>query len=281
MRAIVTGGAGFIGSHIAERLLSQGVEVLVIDDLSAGKIRNIPYGIDFLKMNILDVTKETFCGVDWVFHNAASKKNICVGDPEYDLEVNGKGALRMIRACVGAGVKHFVHASTGSVYGAADLTTEDTPYNPTSYYGVSKLAGDRYVNLFVDQLPITILRYFHVYGPRQENDPKLGGVVAVFKRQIEEGGPITIHGTGEQKRVFTNVDDVVTANVRAANNSITGTFNCCSDIQVSINQLAKTLNKDKLDVVHQPPLPGDVNEFHIDNSKIRNHFGMEFKKPTF
>ena len=281
MRAIVTGGAGFIGSHIAEKLLSMGVKVIIIDDLSAGKISNIPEGAEFINMNILGVTRKTFSGVDWVFHNAASKKNICIKDPEYDLEVNGKGALRMIRACVEAGVKHFVHASTGSVYGAADLTNEDTPYNPTSYYGVSKLAGDRYVNLYKDRIPITILRYFHVYGPRQEDDPKLGGVVAVFKRQIEEGGPITVHGTGEQKRVFTHVDDVVYANITAADYRITGTFNCCSNKRVSINELVKVLNKDNLEVIYQDRLPGDIDDFHIDNSKIKWHFEMEFKKPRF
>jgi nucleoside-diphosphate-sugar epimerase len=286
MKAIVTGGAGFIGSHIAERLLNDGHEVVIIDDLSAGKEANIPEGAVFIKADVLHdaVYKDQLRDADVVFHNAASKKNVCVVDPERDLDVNSKGTLRLLLACRECGVKAFIHASTGSVYGETDsLLKEDGPINPVSYYGVSKLAGERYAALVGDDnMSVVMLRYFHVYGSRQEDDPTLGGVVAVFRRQIREGGPITIHGDGSQKRVFTHVSDVVEANMSAwhRHKEVRGrVFNCASNIPISVIGLAGTLIRKsgkKIELAYLPELEGDIYRFDVDNTRIKEELGINF-----
>ncbi len=278
MKAIVTGGAGFIGSHIAERLVKDGHEVIVIDDLSAGKEENIPNGVIvdggikfFYKWDItwpLPPIKN----VDVIFHNAASKKNICLKDPTRDLEVNGAGTLKLLLWAAAMDVKKFVHASTGSVYGEAGcVITEQTPVNPCSYYGISKLAGESYVRHFNKYLNTTVLRYFHVYGSRQENDPNLGGVVAIFTKLISEGKPITIHGDGKQERVFTHVDDIVEANMKAIDIN-GGVFNCASSKQTTILELAEGLAKKlgkPLKINYADELEGDIRIFDVYPS-LRN-----------
>ena len=140
--------------------------------------------------------------MDIVFHQAASKKTICLNNPRLDLEINAKGTFNLLELSVKHNVKKFVHASTGSVYGEAQYKPQDEqhPLNPTSYYGVSKLAGEKYVRAFHDlyNLNVTILRYFHVYGPRQESSD-VGGVVSIFTRRILEGKPIYIYGDDPSK----------------------------------------------------------------------------------
>lgn len=285
MKAIVTGGAGFIGSHIAERLLKEGHEVLILDDLSSGKKENIPEGADFEQCDISDsdMYYDLFVDVDVVFHNAASKKNICLKDPLRDLEVNGGGTLQLLEEAHDAGVKKFVHASTGSVYGeCSSIICEGTHLLPVSFYGISKLAGENYVRHYgrAHGLNTTILRYFHVYGDRQEDDPELGGVVAIFKKQIKAGNPITIHGNGNQQRVFTHVDDVVEANMAAWKNSEARgqTYNCAASKQVTINELAKMLmdRYGKVPINYADPLPGDIFSFDVDSSKIES-LGVKFR----
>jgi len=279
MKTIVTGGAGFIGSHIAERLLKKGHEVIVIDDLSAGKEENIPVGAYFVKADITATRSYNHIlqGADVIFHNAASKKNICLKDPVRDLAVNGAGTLSLLGLARHYKIKKFVHASTGSVYGECeDTITEDTPTKPESYYGVSKLAGESYVRLFMDDLNVTILRYFHVYGDRQEDNPQLGGVVAIFKKQIANDEIVTIHGSGKQKRVFTYVDDIVEANMRVwkdqrAKGQI---YNCAANRKITINQLATRLGA--VTIKYKDPLPGDIFNFDVDSSKIRK-LGVKFR----
>ena len=289
MKAVVTGGAGFIGSHIAEALLSEGVDVIVIDDLSAGKIENIPSEARFLKADISDIGSGPYYGnilnrADVVFHNAASKKRICLKNPVRDMEVNGIGTLKLLEACRKAGVPNFIHASTGSVYGEVNgPIMERTPTNPVSYYGVSKLAGERYAIMYSRYLNVIALRYFHVYGDRQEDDPDVGGVIAIFKRQIREGGPITIHGLGDQKRVFTHVNDVVDANLKAwasaklLNGNV---YNCGSNRQISIMQMAGSLIRRSgkpIPIEYGPPLEGDIYNFQVDNSRIFNDLRVSFR----
>jgi nucleoside-diphosphate-sugar epimerase len=232
--------------------------------------------------------KEIFAGVDTVFHNAASKKNICLDNPQRDLDVNAGGALNLLRHAMDAGVRKFVHASTGSVYGEPKIfpTTEDHPLAPVSYYGVSKLAGERYVDVFrhLYGLDTTILRYFHVYGPRQESN-EFGGVVSIFLRRITEGKNPIVFGHGEQVRSFTYVKDLVAANIAAATDEAASgqAYNVASGIRVTINELASGMleildPEGKLAVEHGEPLVGDIMEFDVANAKIRAELGLSFEQ---
>jgi len=280
MKAIVTGGAGFIGSHIVDRLINLGAKVTIIDDLSSGKKDNINSKAKLVEADIAYVWEwwsREFEKADVIFHNAASKKNICMQDPGRDLRVNGGGALNLLQLAKKYKIKKFIHASTGSVYGdVIGKITETTCTNPVSYYGVSKLAGENYVRYFSNTygLNATILRYFHVYGERQEDDPDLGGVVAIFKKQIAEGKAITIHGSGEQERLFTHVEDIAEANIRVMDTPGGDIYNCAASKTVTINQLAKKLGAEK--IKHAAPLIGDIFSFKISTKKIEK-LGVKFR----
>ncbi len=290
-KAMVTGGAGFIGSHLVEALVKRGIEVVSFDDYSAGKTSNLDHlrtsGLltDFVGDVSVDAdVRKAMKGVDTVFHQAASKKTICLKDPSRDLEVNGGGPLRLLQAAMDMGVEKFVHASTGSVYGepVSFPQTEEHRLRPTSYYGVSKLAGESYVKTFAHLygLDTTVLRYFHVYGPRQESSD-VGGVVSIFLKKALQNKPLVIHGDGKQVRSFTWVGDVVEANIRSAINPVsTGkVYNCASGINVTIKELASMvldLTRIKGILEFTDPLPGDIREFNVDNSLITNELGLSF-----
>lgn len=292
-KVLVTGGAGFVGSHICERLLELGAQVICVDDMSAGKHSNINIlsnNPDFEFHNhciceTSDSFRKLFKDVDTVFHNAASKKNICLHDPKRDLEVNAGGALNLLEISKNMGIRKFVHASTGSVYGEPSVfpNNEKHPLRPVSYYGVSKLAGERYVDAYhqLYGMNTTILRYFHVYGPRQESN-EFGGVVSIFLRRISEGKNPIVFGDGTQIRSFTFVKDLVEVNLMSAlSDKATGSvYNAASGISVSINELASNMLKISgradLRVEYGPPLVGDIMYFDIDNSKIRNDLGFTF-----
>jgi nucleoside-diphosphate-sugar epimerase len=295
-QVIVTGGAGFIGSHLCERLVSMGAQVYCLDNFSAGKRRNIAFLEDLPTFHLVakdvcdsdSAMEELFEGTDTVFHNAASKKNVCLHDPQKDLAVNAGGTLNLLELSKKHGVRKFVHASTGSVYGEpSQFPTDEThPLRPVSYYGVSKLAGERYVDVFhkLYGLDTTILRYFHVYGPRQESN-EFGGVVSIFLRRLVNGeGPI-VFGDGHQVRSFTWVKDIVEANIRsAAMNEASGkVYNTASGIKVSINELAERMTKivdatGRLKVLYGEPLIGDIMNFDIDNSQIIRDLGVKFNQ---
>jgi UDP-glucose 4-epimerase len=291
-KAIVTGGAGFIGSHIVEELVARGVETISIDNYFAGKHENLDHlkgrknfreeNCDVLDFERLD---SLFPGVDVVFHNAASKKTICLNNPKLDLEINAKGTFNLLELAMKHKVKKFVQASTGSVYGEAQFfpQTEEHPLVPTSFYGVSKLAGEKYVKVFnhLYGLDTTVLRYFHVYGARQESSD-VGGVVSIFSRRLLEGKPLKIFGDGTQERSFTYVKDVVKANLRAAvTPAATGNvYNCASGIKVTINELAllvaRALGVPRPEIQYGDWLPGDIKVFNIDNRKIIRDLKIDF-----
>jgi len=280
MKAVVTGGAGFIGSHIAELLLDEGYHVIVIDDLSAGKLENVPDGARFVEANVCNNwhwIAQQFEGADVVFHNAASKKRVCLEDPQRDLRVNAGGTLNLLRIAVEHKVKKFVHASTGSVYGETTRRIDEwTCPDPVSYYGISKLAGENYVRLFSKKIDTTILRYFHVYGERQENHPDYGGVIAIFKKQIAEGKPIKIYGSGHQQRLFTHVEDIARANLLVSHCPETRgqIYNCVAQQPVTINKLTRMMKAEK--IIHADPLEGDIFEFNVSNDKI-SKLGAKFR----
>jgi UDP-glucose 4-epimerase len=291
-KALVTGGAGFIGSHLVGSLLEDGLEVVSVDDYSAGSHANLEHlegrrGFVETKCDVTDYAalKEVFeTGVDVVFHQAASKKTICLNNPRRDLEVNAKGTFNILELARDFGVKKVVHASTGSVYGEAQYYPQDEkhPLNPTSYYGVSKLAGEKYARAFhhLYGLNTTMLRYFHVYGPRQEHSD-VGGVVSIFGARALAGKPLRIFGDGTQQRSFTYVGDIVAINKLVAVNPGTEgeAYNCASGIRVTIRELAekvlRMLDRQGLEIRYEDWVPGDIKVFDVDNAKVRA-LGFQF-----
>lgn len=291
-KALVTGGAGFIGSHIVEELVKMGVYTISVDNYFSGKHENLSHlkqydkfqeeNCDVLDFERLDVL---FKDVDVIFHQAASKKTICLNDPRLDLEINAKGTFNLLELSLKHKVKKFVHASTGSVYGEAQYFPQDEnhPLIPTSYYGVSKLAGEKYVKAFshLYGLDTTVLRYFHIYGARQESSD-VGGVVSIFTRLMLQKKLITIFGDGTQQRSFTYVKDVVKANLLAASSEKTKgeVYNCASGIKVTINELAnfvsETLGIVNPEIKYDDWMLGDIKVFDVDNSKIKKELGIDF-----
>lgn len=291
-RALVTGGAGFVGSHLVEELLKQGLEVISVDNYFAGKRENLKQFHDFasfqeVKCDVTDYDelRRYFDGVDIVFHEAASKKTICLNDPRKDLLINGGGTFNVLELARDFGVKKVVHASTGSVYGEPRYFPQDEehPLNPTSYYGVSKLAGEKYVRAFCDlyDMDCTILRYFHVYGSRQENSD-VGGVVSIFGRRVLNGEPLIIHGDGTQQRSFTYVKDLVNANllVAMADETRGEAYNCASGINVTIGELAEKVKeyfgRNDIQTIYDDWTVGDIKVFNVSNEKIKK-LGHEFR----
>jgi len=293
-KALVTGGAGFIGSHIVEELLILGVEVVSIDNYLAGKPENLEplahlgklSAINCDIVNLQDLESH-FDGVEVVFHNAASKKTICLNDPRRDLAINAEGTFNVLELSKKYKVKKLVHASTGSVYGEAQFfpQTEEHPLNPTSYYGVSKLAGERYALTFhhLYGLDTTVLRYFHVFGPRQDYSD-VGCVVSIFGRRILDGLSPIIFGDGSQQRSFTYVKDIVRANLFVATQPQTKgeVYNCASGIKVTIQELAEKeieyFQMGNPEILYQDWVPGDIKVFDVSNQKLKL-LGFEFEKP--
>ena len=296
-KAIVTGGAGFIGSHLCESLVDTGIDVVSIDNYVAGRHENVAHLKKFKNFQEVDCDVcdfdelgKHFDGVDIVFHNAAAKKNVSLADPRKDLAVNAGGTFNVLELSKTNRVKKFVHASTGSVYGEPIQfpQTEDHPLNPRSFYGVSKLAGEKYAALYEElfDLDTTVLRYFHVFGPRQEFG-EFGGVVAIFIRNLLNNEPITIFGDGTQQRSFTYVGDVVKANLLVAADGRTKgeVYNCASGLKITVKELADLViagfDKTDVDIKYGDWLVGDIKEFEVDNSKIRNlglYFSTDFRE---
>lgn len=288
-RFLVTGGAGFIGSHIIEELLRQGKEVICIDNFVSGKQDNI---FDFRASNkfrlvtadILDLDKilPHFEGVDVVFHNAASKCTVCRDRPILDLAVNAQGAWNVFEASRVHGVKKVIHASTGSVYGeAVQAQDEHHPFAPVSFYGVSKLAGERYLEAFRQyyKLRYSIIRYFHVYGPRQDASER-GGVIPIFITRAITNKPLYIFGNGGQIRHFTYVKDNVDANFALANTTKSDglAYNSAHTIKVTILELAEriiSMTRSRSKIKFWPVRKGDIRHFDVKNDRIKS-LGITF-----
>jgi len=228
VRALVTGGAGFIGSHLADALVDRGARVVVVDNMASGALENLEGCWDglesFVAADVADFdsmhTVFDRFRPQVVFHQAASKKVACQDDVFRDLEVNARGTLVLLELALQFGADRFVHASSGSVYGwpVQKQITESHPLAPLTHYGVSKLSGDRYAKMYgaAYDLKTVILRYYHVYGPRQRCADDNGGVVGIFCRRVAQGEPMLVRGRGFQAKTFTWVGDVVQANIGAA-----------------------------------------------------------------
>lgn len=250
MKFLITGGAGFIGSHIAEKLIeNQKGEVVVFDNLSVGQEKNVPRKCKFIKGDIRDKKKlnEAMEKTDIVFHNAA-----CVtirGSFEKFQEivdVNYRGTLNVLEAAVKQKVKRIIFASSMGVYGEPEHfpVNEEHPLNPNSPYGLSKIMGELCCQLFEEKYGINtvILRYFNTYGTKQIPSPYVG-VITTFINQALNKKPLTVYGNGEQTRDFVWVEDVVQANLLAAFSDTSGIFNVGSGKEISINQIADLIIK--------------------------------------
>ncbi len=283
-KVVVTGGAGFIGSHLTEELVKQGYHMVVLDNISTGKTENIEpllnkENVEFVHGSIanLSLLQGLFQDTAHVFHQAAiPSAPRSIESPEASHEVNIPGTLNVLLAARDCNVKKVVYASSSSVYGDTPTLPkrEDTPPNPQSPYAVTKLAGEYYCHVFqqVYALSAVCLRYFNVYGPRQDPDSQYAAVIPLFITRALQGKPPTIYGDGEQARDFTFVKDVIKANILAAESDTSGVFNIGRGENGTINNLTKTIasvmGKD-LRPEYQPPRPGDVKHSLADISRAR------------
>ena len=292
IRVVVTGGSGFIGSNLT-RVLAKENEVIVIDDLSTGHIENIQYLIDnqsitFVKGSItdLDLLKHSFKNVEYVFHQAAIPSvPRSIKDPISSNFANINGTLNVLVAAKERSVKKVIYASSSSAYGDTPTLpkTEDMKPCPLSPYAVSKLTGEYYCNVFsnVYDFPTICLRYFNVYGPRQDPLGEYAAVIPKFITNVFMNKPPVIYGDGKQTRDFTFIDDVVQANILAAESSSRGVFNIAGGKRITINELANSIIKiigKELEVVYENPRPGDILHSLADISKAKKELNF---KPKF
>ncbi len=286
-RALVTGGAGFIGSNIVRLLLAKGHEVTVLDNLSSGYEKNLgPFpGIRFIRGDVRDAAavREAMKEARVVFHLAASVGNArSIENPIEDAEINHLGTLRVLEAAREAGVAKLVFSSSAGIFG--ELRTlpirEDHPAEPRSPYGASKLAAEKQclAHAYLYGLEVVCLRYFNVYGVNQRFD-LYGNVIPIFARRLLRGEPLVVYGDGEQTRDFANVRDVANANYKAAfTPGVGGCFNIGSGTRVTVNELIRLMKRafgTTATVEHAPERPGDVRDSLADISAARAAFGYE------
>ena len=291
---LVTGGAGFIGSHLVERLIGGGARVRVLDDFSTGHRENLEPFLSRIELVEGSVTDPADCqravtGTDYVLHQAALPSVArSVADPITTHEVDATGTLRLLREAHHAGVRRVVFAGSSSAYGdTVELPKRETMSpQPRSPYAVAKLTGEHYAKVFyhVYGLETVVLRYFNVFGPRQDPSSQYSGVIAIFADRALEGLAPTINGDGEQTRDFTYVENVVEANLLALSapaEQVAGeVFNVGCGERTTVNQLWHTIRGIAgIDVVPQygPPRPGDVRDSLAALEHIRERMGYEAK----
>jgi UDP-glucose 4-epimerase len=288
LKVLVTGGAGFIGSNLADRLVEEGHQVVVLDDLSSGKRDQVPASANLYRMELdnrwLDrvVEREK---PDAVCHLAAQiSVRRSVEDPLFDARVNILGSIGLIEACRAHGVRRFVFTSTGgAIYGDVDQvpTPETCRAAPISPYGTSKLCVEQYLYCFreIHSFSSAALRLSNVYGPRQDPHGE-AGVVAIFSRALLEGRTPTINGDGEQTRDYVYVGDVVDAFMRALGSEVQGNFNVGTGTETSVNELYREVARavgSGAAAEHGPPRPGEQRRSSVDNTRIRTELGWEPK----
>jgi UDP-glucose 4-epimerase len=288
-RVLVTGGAGFIGSHVADAYLARGDRVWVVDNLSSGKRSNVPADANFVEMDIRDDgIRDIFREIrfDLVNHHAAQiDVRASVADPQYDAQVNLLGLLNLLEGAREVGTGRFVFVSSGGVvYGEPDTfpTPETAPKLPLSPYGVTKLTGELYLNYYrkIHGLEYVAVRYGNVYGPRQDPHGE-AGVVAIFSSRLLSGEILTVFGDGEQTRDYTFVRDIVSANMLVSEVEVSQgegldrrAFNVGTGNGVSVNLLADTLEGvagTRPGRKHEAPRPGELLHSQLDTKRLQAH----------
>jgi UDP-glucose 4-epimerase len=284
MRFLVTGGAGFIGSNIAEELVKRGYEVRILDNFTTGKmehVKDFKNKIQIVKGDIQEKKdlKKALKDIDYVFHEAALRSvPRSVDDPLSTNDVNITGTLQLLIACRDAGVKRVVYASSSSVYGDSKLVPQQETHmaSPISPYAVSKYAAENYCQTFAKTfgLETVSLRYFNVFGPRQDPDSKYSAVIPKFIELAVNNKTLEIHGDGKQSRDFTYIQNVVEANILAAlTPGVSGqVFNVACNESHSVLDIARSIEKilgNKLKIEHTPARKGDVRKTCADITKIK------------
>ena len=286
MKALVTGGAGFIGSHIVEKLLSMNYEVIVIDNEYSDneqfhwneKTHNYKYDIcDYIH------TRPLYDGVDYVFHCAAEARiGPAIENPINAMNINALGTCTVLQCAREAGVKKVMYSSTSAAYGLNDYPNTETQLDDClNPYSVSKVAGEKLCKMYTDlyNLPTVIFRYFNVYGERAPRKGQYAPVIGIFLRQLSADEPLTIVGDGEQRRDFIYVGDVANANIMAAISNLEPdkygqVYNVGTGKSYSVNELAKQISNNTINI---PPRVGEARTSLADISKIKSTLGWEPK----
>ena len=288
MRILVTGGAGFIGSHVVDAYIAAGHQVAVLDNLSTGNEDNVNKAAALHRVDVRDQEQvEKLVAAfkpELVNHHAAqSEVPKSVANPGYDAQVNIVGGLNVLKACVDHKVRKVIFSSTGgALYGEPDVVpaAEDHPVRPLSPYGTSKFAFEQYLGTFrrTFGLDYTVLRYANIYGARQDFHAEEGRVIALFASRMLMGKPVTIDGTGEQSRDMLHVGDVAMANLRALERGSGGTFHISTGIATTINDLFRKLalvTGYRQEPVFGSARKGDVYRIALDNERARGGLDWE------
>ncbi len=288
MKVLVTGGAGFIGSHLVDRLVQEGHEVVVVDNLSTGKRRNLNRAARFYKLDIQSWRLERVFRNErphMVMHLAAQMDvRKSVEDPIFDAQINVLGMLNMLQQAVRHGVRKVVFSSSGgAIYGEQEIypAPETHITRPLSPYGISKLCGEQYLSYYqrVSGLQMVNLRYANVYGPRQDPDGE-AGVVAIFIQKLLNNEQAIVNGNGRQTRDFVYVEDVVEANLAVMGQEVQGTYNVGTGEETSINDLLRILivhTGSTCKEVHGPAKSGEQARSVIDSNKLRQELSWDPK----
>lgn len=278
-KVLITGGAGFIGSHIVEKLLENNYNVIIIDNLSSGSIENIPNS-DTLKFYQLNIEKDDLELVfqketpDYVIHLAAQTSvNFSISHPYYDANMNVMASIKLLELCKKYNIRKFITASSAAIYGNPKYLPidENHPTEPMSQYGLSKLTMEKYIKL--SGIPYIIFRFSNAYGPRQKSS-KESGVVAIFNNAMKNNEPINIYGDGEQIRDFIYIEDIANICIKAINSNVENEIiNFSTNKGVSLNQLfkvMKSLYNYTLNANYLPERIGDIKNSILSNDKAYN-----------
>jgi UDP-glucose 4-epimerase len=284
MRILITGGAGFIGSHVADACVARGHEVMVVDNLSSGKKEQVPAPARFV---LCDVTSDTAVEAVRTFrpeivnhHAAQINVRASVADPQFDAQVNILGSIRLLEAARQNGVRKFVFASSGGAgYGEQEQFPADErhPVRPVSPYGAAKMSVELYLNFYRAQhgLEYTALRYSNVYGPRQDPHGE-AGVVAIFAERLLRGQTAIVNGDGEQTRDFVYVGDVVRANLSALERGDGLSVNIGTGVETSVNTVFRVLRDlagSRQEEIHGPAMPGEQQRSCLENRMASYELG--------